>query len=124
MRVAAAIEVIRRSGRLSVEGDVIHCRVPTPRPHEVSQALATLRRYKPHALRLLHSQPERECSIPAQRWYPFLHHEVWTPLGAGELLAITSGGIEVRIKGESVSRYFRSREIALAADNFALSSHE
>ena len=126
MTVVSAVGIIRRSGQVSVEGDVIHCDTPYPMSAESAQAIRTLRRFKPAALCFLREElaAQRKCGVSSVNLYPFLHHEVWTPLGEGELLTVTSAGIEVRMKGESVSRYFRPGEIALAADNFVLSRPE
>ncbi len=57
MTVEQAIETVRSSGRVEVEGDRICCRVPRPRSPQVETALTVIRERKPEALRLLEHKP-------------------------------------------------------------------
>ena len=123
--------MLRRVGPVTVEEGMICCDVPDPTPAEVDRALDVLRQRKPEALALLgwRSSPaaeprwsaeclaaEQKFRIPAAKLYPLLDHEVLTPAGAGILLQIFDGRIQVLLRGERRICEFRPEQIAVAAD--------
>ncbi len=124
MTLTAAIAEIQRVGKLTVEGQVIHCDAPDPAPPEVSQAIGVLRQNKDEALRLLRAlawppeclAAERKFGVPSAKLYPLLNHLVLTPEGAGVLVQVFQQYVRVHFDGEHKTRQFRPEEITIAAD--------
>ena len=124
MTLTAAIAEIQRVGKLTVEGQVIHCDAPDPAPPEVSRAIGVLRQNKDAALRLLRASAwppeclaaERKFCVPAAKLYPLLNHLVLTPEGPGKLLSVFQDRVEVHLQGESETCRFRPEQIAVCAD--------
>jgi len=85
-------------GTLALKGDRIRYAVPKGNP-EVLGLLAELRAHREAVMVLLLNraavESERRFAQPHARLFPFIGRRVWTPSGAGLLLAVHADQCEV-----------------------------